>query len=53
MNRIYLYIGVLPLLLGALACEEAVEWEFQPNDNNQLVVESIITNELKFQEVKL
>lgn len=53
MYRYQPYFVGLFFLFGLLSCEEAVDWEFQPDENDFLVIESIITDELKFQEVKL
>lgn len=48
---------LLPVLLafaaGLAACEEVTAWELQSGDNGQLVVEAILTDELKTQEVRL
>lgn len=51
MKLSYLYIAFLASAF--FSCEETVDWEFQPEENGQLVVEAIITNEEKVQEVKL
>ncbi|MBK7335157.1 MAG: DUF4249 family protein [Saprospirales bacterium] len=46
-----------PVALLALtllpSCEEPTDWQFQPLENGALVVEAIITNELKNQEILL
>lgn len=34
-------------------CETAVDWDFKPQENGELAVEAILTNELKNQEVVL
>lgn len=34
-------------------CETAVDWDFKPQDNGELAIEAILTNELKKQEVML
>lgn len=50
---------VSPILLGLLmvtffsTCETKVDWELEPGDNEKLVIEAIITDELKVHEVKL
>ena len=49
-NWHFLYLLVL-LILNA--CEAPVDWQFHPEENGALVVESIITNEMKTQEVLL
>ena len=36
-----------------VSCEEKTDWNFHPEENGALVVEAIITNELKNQEVTL
>lgn len=43
-------IGMLMLFSN---CELPVDWETQPGDNGKLVIEAIVTDELKQQEVKL
>ena len=48
-NRYLIYV----LLLVIVSCEEAVDWDFKPGENNQLVVDAILTDELKVQEIKL
>lgn len=47
------YIFLISILITALSCEEKIDWDFKPNANDALVVEAIITNELKTQEVRL
>ncbi len=47
------YILGLLILFGTLGCEEQVDWAFQPQENGALVVDAIITNEFKQQEVRL
>ncbi|MEZ4992250.1 MAG: DUF4249 family protein [Saprospiraceae bacterium] len=44
---------LLLCLLIFSACEEVTEWELTPGDNGQLVVEAILTDERKFQEIRL
>lgn len=41
------------ILLVGLGCEETTEWQLAPGTNGQLVVEAILTNENKLQEVRL
>lgn len=51
-----MFFGCLFLLLSSLlflACEEQTEWALQPEGNQQLAVEAILTDENKFQEVRL
>ncbi len=43
----------LVLLLSISACEEATDWDYETGENSKLVVEAIITNELKQQEIFL
>ena len=55
MNR-YAFFTVIfgfVFLLVMPACEEATDWQLQPGNNGQLVVEAIITDELKNQEIRL
>lgn len=45
---------LLPILLFvSAACEQLTEWELNPEGNGQLVVEAILTDESKIQEIKL
>jgi hypothetical protein len=41
------------ILLAFSTCELPVDWELEAGDNGALVIEAIITNEVKIQEVKL
>ena len=41
------------ILLGFALCLEAIDWELEPGKNGQLVVEAILTDEVKIQEIKL
>ena len=50
-NNLRLFL--LLLLLGILSCEEPVDWEFHPGENGHLVVDGILTDELRIQEVRL
>lgn len=45
----------LPLMTMVMftTCELPVDWELKPGENGKLVIEAIITNEQKAQEVKL
>lgn len=45
----------LPVITLAIftTCELPVDWELKPGENGKLVIEAIITNEQKAQEVKL
>ncbi len=44
----------LLLIIGSFTtCETTVDWELDPGDNEKLVIEAIITDELKVHEVKL
>lgn len=45
---IYLLIAIL-----MVSCEKQQDWALQPSDNDFLVVDGIITSELKFQTIKL
>ncbi len=40
-------------VIAVFSCESIRDWEIDPAENGQLVVEAILTNELKTQEVKL
>lgn len=49
-------LGQLVLILTCIciwSCVEVVEWPLQSGDNGQLVVEGILTNQQKIQEVRL
>lgn len=46
-------IGLLFLLFSLLACEEEVPWDLSAGENGKLVVEAILTNEFKTQEIQL
>lgn len=48
----YKIVHLLALLL-CFACEKPIQWDLQYTDKQRLVVESIITDELKPQQVKL
>lgn len=51
--RLWSYLQTF-LILGLLtSCEEQTDWVFQPLENGALVVEAIITDEFKTQEVLL
>lgn len=50
MNRAYLYIILLILFVD---CEERTDWNIDAIDQNLLVVEGLITNELKSHTIKL
>ena len=54
MKQIYplIYISILLVLLLS-ACVEETDWEYQTGENGKLVVESILTNEVKTQIVQL
>lgn len=52
-SRISTYAIIFVLLLGLYSCEVPVDWQFKPEENGALVVEAIITNEFKIQEIKL
>lgn len=41
------------LILLLLSCEKSTNWELETQPNRQLVVEAILTNELKKQEIRL
>ncbi len=45
--------ALLFCLLLLLSCEEATDWDLKTGENGQLVVEAIMTNEAKRQEVLL
>ncbi len=46
-------LSYLTILLVFSTCELPVDWELEPGENGELVIEAIITNEEKIQEVKL
>lgn len=46
-------ITLIILLLTLFSCEKQLDWEFNPSENQFIIVESIITNENKQHEVKL
>ncbi len=48
-----LFYFSLVTLLFLSACVEETDWEYQPEENGQLVVESILTNETIIQSVQL
>lgn len=50
MKGIGIYIAVLLILL---ACEEPTDWDVDQRDQDLIVVEGLITNELKPQNIKL
>lgn len=50
MKRIWVYIVIA---MTATACEEQVDWELNASENDLIVVEALITNELKSHTVKL
>lgn len=47
------YILSIVILLGAFGCEEQTDWTFHPQENGALVVEALITDEFKTQELRL
>lgn len=47
------YTMILSVMLLFAACEEPVDWDFKAAENGALVVEAILTNELKTQGLKL
>ena len=55
MEQIHLhkYLFGLLILISISNCEEQVDWEFKPQENGKLVVEAIVTNELKRHEIRL
>ncbi len=46
-------VVMLGIMFWFCTCENPVDWELKPGENGQLVIEAIITNEEKVQEVKL
>ncbi|MEM7103310.1 MAG: DUF4249 family protein [Bacteroidota bacterium] len=48
-----LLLLLLTVSVGFMSCEEEVDWELATGGNEKLVVEAILTDELRFQEVKL
>lgn len=55
MKELKIYSRYFWLMIGLLlsACEEVTDWELQPGENGQLVVEAILTDERKIQEIRL
>ncbi len=55
MNRKYFgnYLFWLLVLVTSLSCEEKRDWDFKPQENGNLVVDAVITNEFKFHEIRL
>lgn len=51
-NIIAVFVS-LGMLFGAMACEEAVDWDYQVGINDVLVVEAILSDEFIQQEVQL
>lgn len=47
------FFTVLLIVLITSGCEEKTDWDFHPEENGALVVEAILTNEIKNQEVIL
>ena len=47
------YISGILFFIISQGCEEKIDWDFQSNENKALVVDAIITNEFKHQEVRL
>jgi hypothetical protein len=52
MKRTTIYCLSLCVILFP-ACEEATDWELQSGENGQLVVEAVLTDERKIQEIRL
>ena len=50
---IFRFSFLLFLVIWCATCENPIDWELQPGENGKLVIEAIITNEDKVQEVKL
>lgn len=46
-------LTALGLLILFSACEETTDWELNPGTNGQLIVEAILTDELKQHEIRL
>ncbi|MBK7174230.1 MAG: DUF4249 family protein [Bacteroidales bacterium] len=46
-------LALLLMLLGLNACEEQTDWDLQTVPSDMIVVESVITNEMKQQSVKI
>ena len=47
------HIFLVLVLTLSFACEEATDWDYETGENGKLVVEAIITNELKKHEIFL
>ena len=47
------FIVLLICSFFGTACEETIEWELQPSRNEYLIVEAILTNEMKHQQILL
>ena len=52
-QTILFYSGIFTLMGALFSCEESIEWELKPGANGLLVVDAVLTNELKHQEISL
>jgi len=52
VKKLQIFAAAL-IMIALTACEEPVEWQLQASGNRYLIVESVITNENKQQEVLL
>ena len=48
-----IYLLVLGLLIGFISCEKKIDWPASDAKVNTLVVEALLTNEFKYQHVRL
>lgn len=53
MQQLLKYISFLSISLLTLACEESTDWALDTSEINRLVVEAILTDEEKIQEIRL
>lgn len=50
--KIRIFILLL-LISGLLSCEEKIDWDLKPQEINTIVIDALITNEYKYQTIKL
>lgn len=51
--RIVIYILILGFLVGFISCEKKIDWSNSESGVNTLVVDALLTNEFKYQNVRL
>lgn len=52
-THLFGYLFLLLMLFALAACEEETPWKLTAGENGKLVVEAILTNEFKTQEIRL